>query len=195
MCRRPKAGRAHSNPTSCDGRPVHVQDVGSESHPDRPPVDDTAFISGSLDEVWNVVLLSYQDYEYRHKTYWNLVFRAVFAIATLMTIPYLFDVSAYYASYLPVFPIASVVLSAFSVLVLKAEGVRMAAIRKRMNVLLEGLSTAYKEIDISFFEGGRLLRWTNRFSIANLILCMFFVLFVGGVCESILVLSGNFSPS
>ena len=42
-----RIGRS-SPPTSCDGRPVHVQDVGDESHPAQRPVDDTASISESL---------------------------------------------------------------------------------------------------------------------------------------------------
>jgi len=51
-----------------------------------------------------------------------------------------------------IFPIISLVLSVFSFLIINAEGVRMGAIRKRMNTLLIYLSESYKELDIDSFE-------------------------------------------
>jgi len=86
-----------------------------------------------------------QDFLYRHTIYWNLFYKSMFAILGLISIPYfLYSANIIDHKLFIAFPILSIIVNIFSIILMRTEDVRMKASRERLN----SSSTNYKQISV-----------------------------------------------
>ena len=143
-------------------------------------------------EMVEIIRLYYQDYEYRHKTFWEIVFKSLFAILGLIGLPFVLFKENFMTQFLYVFPIASCVLCVFSVLLLQSEAVRMQAIKKRYRILLKELST--DSIDYTEPSIRELTAFSPlRIKITNQMQFLYFLLFIISLLEIAFILMGKFA--
>ena len=130
----------------------------------------------------------YTEWEYRHRAYWELLYKTIFAIITVMSLPYFLAQSSSLLSLLWLFPTVGGLLCIFSFLLLSGESARITALPKRMNNVLFSIDENYKEYP---FEKG-ILNKIRYFKITNLLLLSYLGLLLLFVAQLVFILSGNF---
>jgi hypothetical protein len=83
-----------------------------------------------------IVKLYHENYFYRHTNFWNLVNKSLFAILGLLSLPYFIHSGVKY-EILFIFPILSIIICFFSILLLESEAIRMILIKMKLENLLE----------------------------------------------------------
>lgn len=139
-------------------------------------------------ELLEILKLYYQDYEYRHKTFWEIVFKSILAILSLIGLPYFLAKENFLTHLLFLFPTACCILCLISALLIESEAIRMYAVRTKYRNLLELLSNEYKEIPLKQLSKFSPL----RIKITNQILILYFALTAVSVIQLILILTGKF---
>ncbi len=108
--------------------------------------ENTQISEASMVEL---IKLSYQDYEYRHRTYWELTYKSIVAIVFLMAIPYFLSTSGIKWSFpLIVFPLISAIFTIISISILQSEALRLKATNAKYNALREMLSPDLKSLPL-----------------------------------------------
>ena len=83
-----------------------------------------------------IVKIYHDDFIYRHTNFWNIVYKSLFAILGLLSLPYFIYNKVNY-EILFIFPLLSIVISFFSMLLLESETIRMSLLKIKLNNLLE----------------------------------------------------------
>ena len=140
-------------------------------------------------EKIEIIKLYYQDYEYRNKTFWEILFKSIFVIVALIGLPYFLVQKNFLTEILIIFPITSIIICIFSMILLMSEAVRMQAVKKTLTRILESLSSEYSEIRIKEFSSIPL--W--RIKVTYQILVLYFLLIGLSVFALILISIGRFN--
>jgi len=139
-------------------------------------------------EKLSMVKYFYKEWEYRHKEFWGLLYKSFSAIGTVLTLPYFLALSNNLLEMLWIFPILGIILCVSSFILLNFEGVRITALRKRINDILYSVSAEYKERPL---EKG-LFRKLYYIRVVNLVLVAYIGLMILFVLQLIFILNGNF---
>jgi len=108
--------------------------------------------SGKPEEILDLVKLFSQEFEYRYRNLWGIIFKSIFAIVTVMAVPYALLTAKHdlLEKFPVVFPIISAGLCFFAKSVYNAEHHRMQKIGIVLNALLESLSKDYQRLYQTF---------------------------------------------
>ena len=101
-----------------------------------------------ISEKIDIIKLYHEDFVYRHTNYWGLVYKSMIAILGLLSLPYILYSTIYDAIILSLFPVLSLIISIFSIILLESEAVRMESSRNQINQLLNSLSDDFKEVPV-----------------------------------------------
>jgi len=120
--------------------------------------------------------------------YWNHFVKTLVFVLVLLSLPYyLYEKEVVHAVFLSYFPIAPMLLSAFSIFAFKSEVARMHYLTMRVSSILESLSDAYSEEEnmIEMFSEYWPFRKTNRYYFENYGILLLVITFIFSVAELI----------
>ncbi len=140
-------------------------------------------------EIVEIAKLHYQDYEYRHRNFWEIVFKSVLAIISMIGLPFFLIKETFMINILYIFPILSCILCLFTMFLLKSEAIRMQAVRNKYKILLETLSPDYKEIPIGELSKFSLL----KIKITAQIQFLYYSLIIVSIFQMVLIFTGRFA--
>ena len=142
-------------------------------------------------EKLDMVKFFYMEWEYRNKTYWMLLYKTIFAIISIMSLPYFLAQANSLLSLLWLFPVVGILLCLFSLLILDGESSRMIAVRERMNRILFSIDDAYQECPLK----NGIFRKAQRLYMSKLVLLSYFGLILAFAAQLIFILSNSFVVS
>jgi hypothetical protein len=99
--------------------------------------------------VLEIVKIYHDDFIYRHTNFWNIVYKSLFAILGLLSLPYITHSNVKY-EILFIFPVLSIIICFFSILLLESEAIRMSLLKRKLDNLLEKDVSLSK---INYLEG------------------------------------------
>lgn len=98
--------------------------------------------------VLEIIKIYHDNFIYKHSNFWNIVYKSLFAILGLLSLPYFLHSEVNY-EILFIFPSLSIVICLFSILLLEAESIRMSLLKRKMDNLLEKKVSLY---NINYLE-------------------------------------------
>ena len=99
-------------------------------------------------DIIDIIKMYHDDFIYRHTNYWGLVYKSMISILGLMSLPYFLYNTIATTFLIALFPMLSIIVASFSIILMESEAVRMKMSRKQMNNLLQNMSQQYAEIPI-----------------------------------------------
>jgi len=154
-------------------------------------------INNEKNTIIELVNFYHNDYVYRHKNYWNLVYKSIISILGLLIIPYLLDYKVHYQLFI-IFPILSIFISFFTIILLESESIRMSLSGKNILDLIKKYlnyeqSIFYRDV-IKRNKNGNISRY-KTFLLSNIttkILILYIILILLAVFEIYLILNNIF---
>jgi hypothetical protein len=112
-----------------------------------------------------IVKIYHENYIYRHTNFWTIVYKSIFAIVVLLSIPYFINDKINY-KILYLFPLLSIIICFFTLILLDSEAIRMELIKRKMEDLLKNSITSthvnyLPERIVEYFESYRKIKEKN----------------------------------
>jgi len=157
----------------------------------------------------NILKLYHDDYTYRHTNYWSIVYKSIFGIIGLLSLPY-FIHDTINNNILILFPLIAIFICVFSIILLESETIRMNVVKKKINDLLKNnismSSIDYMEIRfIDYFKSIKKINkknknieilpfWINLLinPITKKIRLLYILLIIISIIQIFLILTNNF---
>ena len=146
-------------------------------------------------DIIDIIKLYHEDFIYRHTNYWGLIYKSMTSILGLMSLPYFLYDTITSTFLLALFPVLSLVVALFSIILLESEAVRMNMSRKQMNNLLHTIDHQCAEIPVESTltkNKRKHLTWYSKLlkaKITKKVLFLYITLIVLSVAELYLISS------
>ncbi len=150
--------------------------------------------SKKTEEIIEISKITYQDYEYRHKHFWSIIYKSILYMATILTIPYILisdNKPSGLDNYLFLFPIINIAVCIASTIIINSERVRMRANREKLNLLLSSLSEGYRDINIDYFQENGFIKKINRIPISNIVFIIYLLFFIASIIQLFFIFTGK----
>lgn len=144
-------------------------------------------------EQLEMVRLYHEEFEYRHRLFWELTCKALFAVLFLMALPYFIQQSSV-AMKVPMilFPASSGVLCLLTMWLLHCEAWRMRMTAQKCAALKASLNGDYAPLQITACAGSRLSKKLACVRVTNLVLLLFLCLLLIASGEFYLLITNQF---
>ena len=118
------------------------------------------------------------EHERRHSTFWELVYKSVFAITTILSLLWFLYEKIQDRVLLSLFSFFATLICIFAGLLLKMESQRMKIINKKRDDIIYRNSQEPKKVNDEFCKKMKDKNWLNRFVLKHSIASMIWVVFV-----------------
>ena len=152
----------------------------------------------SSDKDMEILSVLSAEHESRHSTFWALTYKAVFAVTTILSLPYFLYEKIQSRILLSLFSFFAALICIFAGCLLKMESQRMSIVRKKRDEIIYRNSQETRRINDEFNNRmkdkekvGRLSRFLWKNSISNMIWIVFLILWSICIAEGVLILTSD----